>query len=155
MMGMETPVPTPAAPSSKASRVGKIATRVITILLILLLAMIFIGQKIMLGTRYKVSDKESVNYSGKATETDARVVGEALKADGYFSGEHKVDVLLKKDDKEGTVVSFVGDWNWKDEKIVAGFHKVGEDIAAKGLGQPLIVRLLDTQLNTRNEIKVP
>lgn len=152
---MEYPATATPASSSKAHRMGKIATWVISILLIFLVAMIFIGQKIMMGTRYKVSDKESVNYSGKATEADARVLGEALKDEGYFNSEHKVDVLLKKDDQEGTIVSFVGDWNWKDEKIVSGFRKIGEDIAAKGLGQPLTVRLLDTQLNTKNEIKVP
>ncbi len=140
---------------AKASRFGNIATKVISVIAILVVAMIFFGQKLMMGKRYKVSEKESVNYSGKATEADAKSLGEALKANGYMSGKNAVDVLLKKDDKDGTVVSFVGEWDWKAEKVVSAFQQIGEDIAAKGLGKPLTVRLLDTRLNTKNEIKVP
>ena len=103
-----------------------------------------------MGTRYKVSETESVNYSKKATEDDAKKLGEALKANGYFSGK-QVYVLLSKDEKEGTVVSFVGSWDWKGEKIVAAFKQMGEEIAAGGLGKPLTVRLLDSRMNTRTK----
>ena len=140
---------------SKAARYGSLATKIVSVIAILVVAMIFLGQKLMMGKRYKVSDKESVNYSGNATEADAKALGEALKADGYLSGKNEVDVLLKKSDKDGTVVSFVGEWNWTDEKVVSAFQQIGADIAAKGLGKPLTIRLLDTHLNSKNEIKVP
>ncbi len=120
----------PAPAPSKATRFGSIATKVISVIAILVIAMIFIGQKLMMGTKYKVSDKESVNYSGNATEADAKNLDEALKANGYMSGKNAVDVLLKKDDKEGTVVSFVGEWDWKSEQVVSAFQQIGEDIAA-------------------------
>jgi hypothetical protein len=152
-MPMESPPPSP--PIQKSSSFAKKANTVIFVVMIILVAMIYFGQKLMMGTRYKVSENESVNYSEKATEDDAKKVAEALKADGYFSGKNKADVLLKKTDSEGTVVSFVGSWNWKDEKIVSAFKQIGEDIAAKGLGKPLTIRLLDDHLNTMNEIKVP
>ncbi len=154
---MDTPTtpttPEPAAP--KGAGIAKKINTVIAVIGILVFAMIFFGQKLMMGTRYKVSDKESVNYSAKATEADAKILAEALKANGFFSGKKEVDVLLKKDDKEGTVVSFVGEWDWKSEKIEAAFRQVGEEIAASGLGKPLTVRLMDTKLNAKNDIKVP
>jgi hypothetical protein len=155
-MNSSTPTPTPAAASpKKSSSFARIASIVIAVVMVIVFGMIVLGRKTMMGKRYKVSETESVNYSGNATEEDARKVGEALKADGYMSGKKKVDVLLKKDDKDGTVVSFVGYWDWKDEKVVSAFKQVGEDIAAGGLGKPLTIRLLDDHLNTRNEIKVP
>jgi hypothetical protein len=100
-----------------------------------------------MGKRYKVSDKESVSYSAKATEDDARKLGEVLKVDGYFDGKKEVDVLIKKDDKEGTIISFVLGYGWNDEKIVNAFRLIGEDIATNGFGKPLTVRLLDDHLN--------
>lgn len=104
--------PTPP-PAQKKSGFAKAANMVIFIVMIVVAVMIFFGQKIMMGKRYKVSDTKSVNYSEKATQEDAKKVGEALKGDGYFSGKNHADVLLKKGNKEGTVLSFVGTWNWK------------------------------------------
>ncbi len=153
---MDTPTnstsPEPAAP--KGTSIAKKVNTVVYIILILVIALIYFGQKIMMGKKYKVSDKESVNYSEKATEADAKMLAEVLKADGFFSGTKEVDVLLKKDDKEGTVVSFVGDWNPKDEKISAAFQQIGEEIAAKGFGKPLTIRLMDVHLNTKGDIQV-
>ncbi len=146
--------PTTDSPQ-QSSGFAKIAGTIIAIVMVIVMALAFLGQKMMMGKKYKVSDKEAVNYSGNATEDDARKLGDALKADGYLSGKNNVDVLLKKDDKEGTVVSFVGNWDWKDEKVVSAFKQVGEDIAAGGLGKPLTIRLMDDHLNTKNEIKVP
>jgi hypothetical protein len=146
--------PTTDSPQ-KSSGFAKIAGIILAVVMFIVLGMAFLGQKIMMGKKYKVSDKESVNYSGNATEEDARKLGDALKADGYLSGKSTVDVLLKKDDKEGTVVSFVGNWDWKNEKVESAFKQVGEDVAAGGLGKPLTIRLMDDHLNTKNEIKVP
>ncbi len=143
--------PEPAAPKGT---IAKKLNTIIAVIAIVVVGLIYLGRKTMMGKEYKVSAMESVNYSGDATEADAKIVGEALQADGYFSGTKTVDVLLKKSGKEGTVVSFVGDWDWKSEKIVTAFQQIGEDIAAKGLGKPLTVRLMDTKLNTKNDIKV-
>lgn len=109
----------------------------------------------MMGTKFPVSEVESVNYSGQATEDDARKLGEVLKAQGVFTGKKEADVLLKKDEKEGTVVSFVGNWDLNDQSIVSAFKQIGEAIAQGGLGKPLTLRFLDTRLNKRGEIPIP
>ncbi|MCE9519453.1 MAG: hypothetical protein K8R87_07870 [Verrucomicrobia bacterium] len=138
---------------SKTARYSNIATKVISVIAILVVVLIFFGQKLMMGTKYKVSDKESVNYSAKATEDDAKKLGEILKSVGYFTGTKDMDVLLKKDE-EGTVASFVLTSKWTDDEIVKAFQEIGEEIA-KGLGKPLTIRLLDDHLNKKNEIKLP
>ncbi|MEZ0273775.1 MAG: hypothetical protein ACAH88_02630, partial [Roseimicrobium sp.] len=80
---------------------------------------------------------------------------EVLKAQGFFTGKKAADVLLKRSDKEGTVVSFVGEWNLQDESISSAFKQMGEAIAQGGLGKPLTLRTLDTKLNKRGEIAIP
>lgn len=150
---METPTPK----SDKVTRVAGIADKAkkwIAVVALLVVAMIYFGQKIMMGTRYKVSDKESVNYSEKATESDAKKLGDILKADGYFDGSKEVDVLLKKEEKEGTVISFVISALGKDEAISNAFKEIGEDVAKNGFGKPLTVRLIDSHLNTLKDIRV-
>ena len=149
--------PLPAQKSDKVARATRIAEKaknIIIIIAVLVGLMIYFGQKIMMGKRYKVSDKESVNYSEKATEEDAKKLGEILKADGYFDGSKEVDVLLKKGEKEGTVVSFVISGLGKDDTIENGFRQIGESIAQKGFGKPMTVRLIDSHLNTLKDVKL-
>ena len=141
--------PTP----SKPARAGNLISKIVAVVAIIVMALIFLGQKTMMGKRYKVSEMESVNYSGKASEDDAKKLGEILKGNGYFGGTREMDVLLKKDD-EGTVLSFVLNERWTDQEIVAGFREVGAEIANKGFGKPLTIRLIDTRLNKKNEIKI-
>ena len=147
---MDSPMPpTP----SKPARAGNLISKILAVVAIIVMALIFLGQKTMMGKRYKVSEMESVNYSGKASEDDAKKLGEILKENGYFGGTREMDVLLKKDD-DGTVLSFVLNERWTDQEIVAGFREVGAEIANKGFGKPLTIRLIDTRLNKKNEIKI-
>ena len=108
----------------------------------------------MMGTKYKVSDKETIGYSEKATEEDAKKLAEILKANGIFAGSKSVDVLLKRHDKEGLVISFITMGSATDPKVVEAFQAIGEDIAAKGFGKPLTIRLMDDRFNTRNDIVI-
>ncbi len=152
---MDTPPPpSPSPRTEKWTGIANKATKVIGVIALIVVGMIYFGQKIMMGKRYKVSDKESVNYSGKATEEDAKKLGEILKASGYFDGSKAVDVLLKKDDKEGTVVSFVISGLGKDDTIATAFKQIGKGIALSGFGMPMTVRLMDSHLNTLKDIKV-
>ena len=149
------PAPAPAAPSPKVekwNRIARKANKVIAVIAILVVIMIYFGRKIIMGTKYKVSDKESVNYSGKATEEEAKHLGDLLKKLGVLTGERNADVLLLKNEKEGTVVSFVV--NSTEDKIVEAFRSIGEAVSTDGFGKPLTVRLLDDHLNTRKEIKI-
>jgi hypothetical protein len=137
----------------RARRAGKIRAAV-SILALLVVVMIYFGRKVMMGTKYAVSDKESVNYSGSTTEAEAKHLGEVLKSVGYFTGARELDVLFKKDAKDGTVVSFVLSGKWNDAEIIAAFRQIGAAITAEGLGKPLTVKLLDDHLNTKNELKI-
>ena len=143
-----------AEKTARMTRIAEKAKKIIAVIALLVVVMVYFGNKIMMGKRYKVSDKESVNYSANATEEDAKKLGGILKADGYFDGSKEVDVLLKKDDKEGTVISFVISGLGKDETIPAAFKQIGEGIAKDGFGKPLTIRLMDTHLNTLKDIKV-
>jgi hypothetical protein len=145
---------TPSSKTEKWSRVAGKANKVIAVVAILVLAMVYFGQKIMMGKKFKFSDKESVNYSGTVTEDEAKRLGDVLKAVGYFTGSKDLDVLFKKDEKEGTVVSFVLNSKWSDDEIVGVFRQIGAAIISQGLGKPLTVRLLDDHLNTKNEFKI-
>lgn len=124
----------------------------VSIVGVVVFLLILIGRKEMMGTRYKVSETESVNYSGQATEEDARKTGEILKEIGFLRGEHKVDVLLKK--QSGSfIVSFIVN-RGADENLLTSFRQIGSILAERALGRPLTVRLLDARLNKKNEIKV-
>ena len=155
---MDTPdTPPPAENPDKKARATRVAEKVkniIIIIAVLVGVMIYFGQKLMMGKRYKVSDKESVNYSEKATEEEAKKLGDILKDTGYFDGSKEVDVLLKKGGKEGTVVSFVISGLGKDDTIENAFRMIGEGIAQKGFGKPLTIRLSDSHLNTLKDVKL-
>lgn len=137
--------------STRGSKWQRYLSYTVTAVGIIVFLLIFFGRREMLGTKYKVSETESVNYSGAATEEDARKTGEALKEIGYFKGG-RADVLLKKE-SAGFIVSFVVSRS-ADEKTLAAFQQIGGVLADKALGRPLTVRLLDTKLNKKNELKV-
>lgn len=150
----EAETPEAAAKREKrARRAGKIRT-IVVVFALLVVVMIYFGRKVMMGTKYAVSDKESVNYSGSTTEAEAKSLGEVLKSVGYFTGAKELDVLFKKDAKDGTVVSFVLNSKWSDAEIVAAFRQIGAAIVAQGLGKPLTIKLLDDHLNSKNELKI-
>ena len=149
-----TPASDPSPKIQKSSNLaGKLRT-IVTIFAVVVFALIFLGRKLMMGTKYKVSDKETIGYSEKATEDDAKKLAEILKANGIFTGSKSVDVLLKRHDKEGLVISFITMGSATDPKVVEAFQAIGEDIAAKGFGKPLTIRLMDDRLNTRNDIVI-
>ncbi len=153
---MENPenIDAKAERTARMNRVANKVKKVLVIIMLLVVVLIYFGNKIMMGKRYKVSDKESVNYSANATEEEAKKLGDILKTEGYFDGSKNVDVLLKKDDKEGTMISFVISGLGKDETIATAFKQIGEGIAKDGFGKPLTIRLIDTHLNTLKDIKV-
>ena len=152
---MDTPPASDPSPKIQKSSnlAGKLRT-IVTIFAVLVFALIFLGRKLMMGTKYKVSDKETIGYSEKATEEDAKKLAEILKANGIFAGSKSVDVLLKRHDKEGLVISFITMGSATDPKVVEAFQAIGEDIAAKGFGKPLTIRLMDDRFNTRNDIVI-
>jgi len=102
------------------------------------------GPKVVVGT------KDEVYYTGSATQADATILGNALKADGYFT-DKGVTVLLDKG-TSGTTVSFVvkeGIWNQPD--MVASFDEIARQNAAAIGGFPIKVRLINKDRDVKNE----
>src|SRR5262245_15735249 len=107
-----------------------------------------------MGTRLKISDVESVNYSGSATEKEASDLGAALKQIGFFQGKQQIDVLLNKG-PQGVILSFVTNPEaWTKPEMEQAFRDVAGAVAGAVGGRPLTVRLLDEKLSTRKEFKL-
>lgn len=107
----------------------------------------------MMGTKYSVDEKDSVNYSGSATVQDAKTLGEDLKQWGYFDNSKAKDVLLHTD-QTGTVISFVLGHGWDDNEILTAFKEVGPMLAEHLKSDHVKIRLIDDHLNTKKEIQI-
>jgi|GEM_PF-976817 len=117
--------------------------------------LIWFGRKQMLGTELKITDHESVNYSGSVTEEEARRLGTMLQEAGYFNGQSESDVLYFRSDRDGTRVSFVVQSGaWDQPETVSAFEAVGRTIAKSVGGAPFELRLLDAKLNTRKTLQI-
>ena len=96
---------------------------------------------------------DEIFYMGRATASEAKTLGEALVGDKYFQGAGS-SVLLAKDDR-GTVLSFVvSDGIWDDADSVSAFEDIVKEAASSVGGLPITLRLINTALETRKEIKV-
>lgn len=146
------PAATPAGDGAAKRWTGRI-TSCASIVVALVSLLVYVSHCSTMGKRYKASNKESVNYSGQATEQDARKLGDALKQIGYFDGSKATDVLLHKDTGK-TTVSFVVGTGWNDDKTKRAFRDIGKSLADKATGHPLTVRLVDTKLNTKAEMQI-
>ncbi len=138
---------------SKGSKAVKIISTSLVVIGIILSLLIFVGRKQMMGQRYEVTAIESVNYSGSATEEDAKKLGEVLTSQGYFNGKGAKNVLLMKDEN-GVVISFILNTRWDDPKVVSALRNMAVAAAQEGIGNPVTLKLLDDNLNTKNEIVI-
>lgn len=144
-----------SAPMHQQPKWYRYLMRIMVVAGVLLAVMIWWGQSLIEGKRYKVSDKEIVGYSGDATEADAKKLGDALKQLEYFDGKSPAEVLLKKDAKEGRVLSFVmSEGSWDQAEQQTAVKALGEALAPAIGGKPLTVRMIDKQLNTKKEFKI-
>ena len=139
---------------SSSSGVWKLVRVGVTILLVAFAGLAWFGRKSKMGTKLQVTSKESVNYSGTATEQEAQALGRALQATGYFSGTSELDVLFHKGD-DGVSVSFVlQDGKWNEPQVVAGFESFGRQIASAVGGPPFTLLLIDDKLNTKKTLTI-
>ena len=89
-----------------------------------------------------VGSKDEVFYSGSATKEEAQALGNALKADGYFSDKGTNVILVKG--KDGTKIQFVvKEGIWNQVPMVESFEIVGQQIASNVGGFPIEVDLLN------------
>jgi hypothetical protein len=147
--------PAPVSPTQKpGSNWRKVVTSVAAIVVAAVGWMIWFGHNSILGTKYAVTTKENIDYSGNSTEPEAKALGEELKKIGYFDNKSAADVLLHRD-QSGTVVSFVVNANaWTDDKMVIMFKSIGDALAADLNLHQLKLRLIDDHLNTKLEIPI-
>jgi hypothetical protein len=151
--GASPMLPPPGMPAPKKKSWAAIISVVVTLLIVAAALLAWLGHKSQMGTALKVTEKETVNYSGKATEADAKLLGEELKKMGYFiNSSQEKDVLLRKDD-EGTTVSFVVGDNWNTPQILAEFTTMGASLA-KTFGKPLKMKLIDPKLKELKDIPI-
>ncbi len=120
---------------------------------VLVVVAIFLAKHEM-GTKLKLSDKESVYYGGEANEADAQRLGAALKETGYFSGERTVDVLLRREGGQTRVSFVVQDGSWDKPDIAAQFQVLGAGLKSAVGGQSYTLRLVDDALNVKREFKI-
>jgi hypothetical protein len=149
---MSEPPPLPPARKSGPKWI-RILTAILAIVSLAITGMIWLGHKSMMGTKYAVDEKETVNYSGSATAQDAKILGEDLKKWGYFDNSKSKDVLLHTD-QSGTVISFVLGRGWDDEEILTAFKQVGGTFAQDLKADHLKIRLIDDHLNTKKELQI-
>ena len=97
--------------------------------------------------------KDSLWYSGTATEAEARALGKAL-TEGHFFGGHGAQVLLDKS-AGGTSVSFVlRDGAWNEPETVAELVQIATK-AMPGIGGPPVdVYFLNTNLERKKTVVV-
>jgi hypothetical protein len=124
---------------------GKLASRWAAMGLgLAFLAAIYAGSiavVLLTDSRIVVGAHDKVHFSGPATRPEARALGEALKAIGYFR-DQGVDVFLSKEQGTPTISFPVRAGAWNQYEIVDGFENAGLLIALR-IGFPLTVRLVD------------
>lgn len=103
--------------------------------------------KVIIGT------KDEVQYSGFATEADARALGDALKSIGYFQDRGVTAVLTKN--RNGCTISFVvKDGFSGDSAHVALFEQIARQVAPAVGGLPLKLRLVNSMLESQKELNL-
>lgn len=93
-------------------------------------------------------DNDTVYYSGTATESQAKALGQALRSADYFGGK-EADVFLAKH-SDGVALSFVvGKGLWDDPAVVSEFEKIARQVAPSIGGLPIKLRLVNTSLEEK------
>ncbi|HEX3532113.1 MAG TPA: RDD family protein, partial [Thermoanaerobaculia bacterium] len=97
--------------------------------------------KVTLGTR------DGVYYFGAAREDDAKALGGALRAAGFFSGKGKEVVLLKG--KLRTILFPVAEGDWDNFENILFFEALTRKVAPSVGGLPVDVRLVNASFETK------
>jgi membrane associated rhomboid family serine protease len=101
------------------------------------------------GHRLSLGTNDAIEYSGSATEADARALGETLRTKGFFSGKGGLALLSKG--KDGTVVSLVvKEGVWSNPQLMPVIQDLGQTVS-KVAGTPLRFRLLNASRETKKE----
>jgi len=99
-----------------------------------------------------IGARDTIYYFGSATEADAKALGQALQAAGYFE-DLGVTVMLLKDG--GTAVSFVvQEGLWERPETAAALEGLVRRAATSIGGLPIELRLLDPRMEIRERVEI-
>ncbi len=102
--------------------------------------------EVMIGT------KDEIFFSGNATPADARALGQALIAAGYFVDNGAVVLLAKGG---STVISLVVNADaWEKPKNIVPYENTIRKVASSVGGLPIKLRLLNDGLVSKEEVTV-
>jgi hypothetical protein len=95
-----------------------------------------------------IGTKDQVLYSGLATKSDAKSLGNALKSNEYFQ-ERGASVVLDKGIGSTTISFGVQDGVWNQAGMLSSFEELAREVAPAVGGLPIQVRLI----NSRGEVE--
>jgi hypothetical protein len=96
--------------------------------------------------------KDEIYYVGSATEKDAAALGRALEGAGFLTGRG-ASVMVSKGDE--TAISFVVDNGaWNRPKVMVDLEHLTRQVAASVGGFPIELRLLNAQMEVKQESTV-
>ncbi len=99
-----------------------------------------------------IGARDEIYYFGSASEADAEALGGALKTAGFLE-DTGVSVVLAKGD--GTAISFVvAGGVWERPEAVAGFESLVRRAAPSVGGLPIMLRLLNPEMEAKREVAV-
>lgn len=109
-------------------------------------------QKTLQIGKIRVGAKDEIYYLGSATEADARALGRALRDAGYLQ-DLGVSVSLSRDER--TSIGFVvGEGVWRQAGAMAGFERLARKVAPQVGGLPIQVRLLNPQMEVKEQAEL-
>lgn len=97
--------------------------------------------------------KDSVWYSGSATEQDAQALGTALQTNKFFR-DLGARVYLSKSSSGSDISFLVNDGAWDDPRISQSFQQLGQKLAKSLGGQPLQLHLIDRRLEIKKDLPI-
>jgi rhomboid protease GluP len=100
-----------------------------------------------------VGTNDKVWYTGAATDQEARALGQALVAHGFFRDRGAVASLSKQNSKTD-VALMVREGAWNEPKMIPVFEGIGRSVAEAVGGLPIHLELLDSYAQPQKELLI-
>jgi hypothetical protein len=93
--------------------------------------------------------KDEVFYTGNATQTDAKQLGDALKKIGYLQ-DRGVSVFVDKGSQGTTISMVVKDGAWNQPDTLPELEEVVREVAGSVGGFPVYVQVMDSEQHVKD-----
>lgn len=138
-------------------RVVKVCGATILATIALSTGLVYSAELLRVGEpeRMQFGGGNEVVYTGDATESQARRLGEFLQGQSYFQGDRPATVKLEVADGRA-VVSFVFGHSWASDSTVELMNRLGAKLTVDALGVVLTtILLVDPQMTVKHSIRAP